>query len=130
MDIGLKIKELTASKNISVPLLAQKLGKSEQAIYAIFNKSDVNTSILKKLSIILDTPITSFFEESGNKTQKVDGYYNILVDHHNNGNISVSDHKEQLDNIKREVEHLKEVIESKNQIIEEKERLINVLMNK
>lgn len=64
MNIGLKIKELASKENLEIPAIAEKLGKSKQAVYDMLSKQDLNTSILRELSVILKVPITAFFQES------------------------------------------------------------------
>lgn len=61
--IGLKIKELASKEKIDVSQLAEKLGKSKQAIYDLYAKEDVNTSLLRELSVILNVPIITFFQD-------------------------------------------------------------------
>lgn len=65
LHIGLKIKELANKENLDVSQLADKLGKSKQAIYDLFAKEDVHTSILRELSAIFNVPIITFFQEEG-----------------------------------------------------------------
>lgn len=129
MKIGLKIKELMIQENIEVSELAKKIGKTKQAIYDMLDKEDVNTSLLKQLATVFNVPITTFFETTAN-SQHAQGSSNILVGRDNNGQISVSECQDKLEDALLEIEHLKELIDGKNKLIEEKERLITVLMNK
>lgn len=64
MNIGLKIKELASKENLEISVLAEKLGKSKQAVYDMLSKQDLNTSVLRELSVILKVPIIAFFQES------------------------------------------------------------------
>ena len=64
MNIGLKIKELASKENLEIPAIAEKLGKSKQAVYDMLSKQDLNTSVLRELSVILKVPITAFFQEN------------------------------------------------------------------
>ncbi len=64
MSIGLKIKELSVKKNITLADLAKAIGKTKQAVYEMVEKEDVNTSILRQLSSIYNVPITYFFSEN------------------------------------------------------------------
>ena len=57
MSIGLKIKELADKKNITLADLAKRIGKTKQAVYEMVDKEDVNTSILRKLSVEFNVPI-------------------------------------------------------------------------
>lgn len=61
MNIGVKIKELAVKKNLTLADLAKAMGKTKQAVYEMVEKEDVNTQILKQLSLIYDVPITFFF---------------------------------------------------------------------
>lgn len=63
MHIGLKIKELSVRKKITLADVAKALGKTKQAVYEIVDKEDVNSAILKQLSSSFDVPISYFFEE-------------------------------------------------------------------
>lgn len=64
MNIGLRIKELASKKKLEIPEIAEKLGKSKQAVYDMLSKQDLNTSVLRELSAILKVPITAFFQEN------------------------------------------------------------------
>lgn len=63
MSIGLKIKELMSQEKIDVPTLAKQIGKTKQAVYDMLGKDDLNTSILRQLSVVFNVPISYFFEE-------------------------------------------------------------------
>lgn len=58
------------------------------------------------------------------------GNSNVSVGRDNNGQISATDCRKELEEAKLEIKHLKAIIENKDKLLEEKERLINVLMNK
>lgn len=64
MNIGLRIKELASKEKLEIPEIAEKLGKSKQAVYDMLSKQDLSTSILRELSVILRVPITAFFQEN------------------------------------------------------------------
>ncbi|MBT9871959.1 hypothetical protein GPL06_03840 [Bacteroides salyersiae] len=64
MNIGLRIKELASKEKLEIPEIAEKLGKSKQAVYDMLSKQDLSTSILRELSGILRVPITAFFQEN------------------------------------------------------------------
>ncbi len=61
MNIGLRIKQLAAKKNLTLADLAKDMGKTKQAVYEMVEKEDVNTQILKTLSSLYGVPITYFF---------------------------------------------------------------------
>lgn len=129
MKIGLKIKELMIQENIEVSELAKKIGKTKQAVYDMLDKEDVNTSLLKQLATVFNVPITTFFETTANN-QHAQGSSNVLVGRGNNGQISVSECQDKLEDALLEIKHLQEVLDAKDKLLAEKERLINVLMNK
>lgn len=64
MNIGLRIKELASKEKLEIPEIAEKLGKSKQAVYDMLSKQDLSTSVLRELSVILRVPITAFFQEN------------------------------------------------------------------
>ena len=79
VHIGLKIKGLVDKEKLDIPYIAEKLGKSRQAVYDMFGKEDLNTSVLRQFSNILRVPLKTFVEEDSD----VDGdngipYYNEL----------------------------------------------------
>jgi len=91
LHIGLKIKELASKENLDVSQLATKLGKSKQAVYDLFSKEDVHTSVLRELSGIFNVPIIAFFQE---------------------GDDANKDIQAELEKTKAEVERLNNVITS------------------
>lgn len=64
MNIGLRIKELAIKEKLEISEIAEKLGKSKQAVYDMLSKQDLSTSVLRELSVILKVPITAFFQEN------------------------------------------------------------------
>ena len=64
MNIGLRIKELANKEKLEIPEIAEKLGKSKQAVYDMLSKQDLSTSVLRELSVILRVPITAFFQDN------------------------------------------------------------------
>lgn len=52
-----------SQQGINVPELAKDLGISRQAVYKMLGKQDLNTSVLRKLSQLLDVPMGSFLDE-------------------------------------------------------------------
>lgn len=65
VNIGLKIKELMRQKNVDAPALAKRMGKTKQAVYAMIEKEDISTSVLRELAGIFDVPLIYFFNEEG-----------------------------------------------------------------
>ncbi|RHR72423.1 XRE family transcriptional regulator [Bacteroides sp. AF16-49] len=117
MKIGLRIKELMIKENIEISELAKRLGKSKQAIYDILDKEDINTSLLRELSSILNAPIASFFEDSS-KNQEAKGNSNVVVGRDNTGNISITECQDKLDDALLEIKHLQERLKDKEEMIE------------
>lgn len=71
MDIGLKIKVLAKKKNITVPVIAEKLGRSKQNIYAIFKgEQRVSTELLEEISLILGVSPLYFWSEMNEDPEK------------------------------------------------------------
>ncbi len=63
-NIGLKIKELMGQEKIDAPELAKRIGKTKQAVYAMLDKEDINTAVLRDISKVFNVPITFFFGDS------------------------------------------------------------------
>ena len=63
-NIGLKIKELMGQEKIDAPELAKRMGKTKQAVYAMLDKEDINTAVLRDISKVFNVPITFFFGDS------------------------------------------------------------------
>lgn len=64
LNIGLKIKELMGQEKIDAPELAKRIGKTKQAVYAMLDKEDINTAVLRDISKVFNVPITFFFGDS------------------------------------------------------------------
>lgn len=54
MHIGKIIKEELHNKGISVTAFAESLCCNRQNVYKLFNKKDINTDLLFRISIILE----------------------------------------------------------------------------
>lgn len=61
--VGMKIKEILEQEKLDISYVAEKLGKSKQAVYDMLNKEDLNTSLLKQFSSILNIPVAAFFDD-------------------------------------------------------------------
>lgn len=77
VHVGMKIKEILEQEKLDISLVAEKLGKSRQAVYDMLNKEDLNTSLLKQFSSIFNIPVAAFFDdgvlrevEEGNKLKE------------------------------------------------------------
>lgn len=116
MNIGLIIKDLMEKENIDASKLAKRLGRSKQAIYDMLQKEDINTSLLKKLAVIFDVPVTVFLEEDSSKSQT--GINNVMIGRDNKGSILTSDCQGKLDDALLEIKHLRERLKDKDEMIE------------
>lgn len=65
MHIGQRIKEVMKAKKISAVKVAKELSCERTNLYNIFDREDVNTSLLRKLSIVLNH---DFFKELSKET--------------------------------------------------------------
>jgi transcriptional regulator with XRE-family HTH domain len=73
MDVGTRIKEIAKSKNISPRDLGNKIGKTRQAVYDIYNgRVSVNVDVLVEIADALNEPVISFF------TGEPDDYYKLV----------------------------------------------------
>ncbi len=67
MHIGTRIKEIMEQKHRSVVWVARQIDCERTNVYNIFARQDINTSLLRQLSIILDH---DFFKELSKDTFK------------------------------------------------------------
>ena len=44
--------------------MAKRIGKTKQAVYAMLDKEDINTAVLRDISKVFNVPITFFFGDS------------------------------------------------------------------
>ncbi len=110
MDIGLKIKALVEQKKVKVPVIAKKLGRSKQNIYAIFKgEQRVSTELLEQISEILDVSPAYFWSE--------------LNEDPENYRVGVSDEimkayestQQELISMRRQIELLEKLLEEKDE---------------
>jgi XRE family transcriptional regulator, regulator of sulfur utilization len=70
MEIGLKIKEIAEKKNLSVIELAERIGRSRQAVYDIYTgKVSVNVDLLEKICLVLDIKMYMLFADESSLPQ-------------------------------------------------------------
>nr|UWI14006.1 MAG: helix-turn-helix domain protein [Bacteriophage sp.] len=121
MSIGLKIKELADKKNITLADLAKRIGKTKQAVYEMVDKEDVNTSILRKLSMEFNVPICYFFEDKETSMQ-------VVADNNSQavgiGNITQSDSQVEISLLTERIKHLEEMLAEKERLIKVYERMM------
>ena len=65
MHIGQRIKEVMKTKKISAVKVAKEISCERTNLYNIFDREDINTSLLRKLSIVLNH---DFFKELSKET--------------------------------------------------------------
>lgn len=65
MHIGKRIREVMREKKVTVVSVAQRIECERTNIYNIFARKDINTSLLQKLSIVLNH---DFFKELSKET--------------------------------------------------------------
>jgi hypothetical protein len=67
MHIGKRIKEIMEQRHRSVIWVSKQIACERTNVYNIFAREDINTSLLRKLSIILEY---DFFKELSKDTFK------------------------------------------------------------
>lgn len=70
VHLGRVIRHLIQRNDDSISACAEKIEYSVQALYAIFEKEDVNTSLLKKLCVAYNIPLTYFFNSNMSRESK------------------------------------------------------------
>lgn len=65
MHIGKRIKEIMEQKHRSVIWVSKQIACERTNVYNIFEREDINTNLLRKLSIILEH---DFFKELSKDT--------------------------------------------------------------
>lgn len=124
-----KLQALMSQSKINNSSLASLSGLSDVTISKILNGADAKISSIERIAEALNVPVGYFFDDSV-INQVNSGKSNVLVGRDNNGQISVSECQDRLEDALLEIEHLKDIIDGKDKLIDEKERLINVLMSK
>lgn len=71
MHVGQKIKKLLEERpGLKKADFAMKIGHTEQSLYSILNKEDINTSLLKTICEELNITLSQFFTKSDDKANK------------------------------------------------------------
>lgn len=77
VHVGLRIKQEMQNARMTVKDVSEHLKISRAAVYDIFKKKDVNTSLLRDLSTLFQVPMSIFVEEYDyNSSSKIN---NILI---------------------------------------------------
>lgn len=125
-SIAQKLEALIRNHGVTKVELASSIGLTSQTIANILNGADAKVSSIQKIAAYFGIPAGYLVDEV--PLQSTKGNSNIVVGRDNNGNITMAECQNQLDDALKEVKHLKEVIDAKDKLLQEKERLINVLM--
>lgn len=76
IHIGSRIKQEMLHANMTVNDVTKHLHLSRTAVYDIFKKEDVNTSLLRDFSILFQVPMSVFVEEQTDSSAKLN---NVLI---------------------------------------------------
>lgn len=63
VHIGQKIKNVVESSGLSAIDFAKKINRSRDVAYKIFNKENLDTAMLQKISLVLEHDFFSYFSE-------------------------------------------------------------------
>ena len=63
VNIGQKIKNVVESSGLSAADFAKKINRSRDVAYKIFNKENLDTGLLKKISVVLEHDFFSYFSD-------------------------------------------------------------------
>lgn len=61
---GLRIKGILRAKGVSLSEIAEKLDTSLQNLSAALRKDDIKTSLLEKIAVAIDEPVSFFYGET------------------------------------------------------------------
>lgn len=73
LHVGSRIKQEMLNANMTVKDITEHLHLSRTAVYDIFKKEDVNTSLLRELSTLFNIPMSVFLEEPKDSTTNING---------------------------------------------------------
>lgn len=108
---GKALKDILVGYNISQSEIARQLGISQQSFNQMLSSADVKTSLLERIAVILNSPISNFYADINDATAT---NHSIAISGHNNhavlGDTAV----------------LEERVKSLEALLAEKERLIKV----
>lgn len=121
----LLIRDIAENKNMTLRMLATRVGISEDGLQKLMTNGSTKTSTLETIARVLEVPVGIFFEgyqQSANHS--VANGNGSAASVYGNATAGVIADKD------KEIEHLRTLLEEKEKVIAEKERLIQVLMNK
>lgn len=115
---GERLKEILTKYKLSQTEIAKKLGMSQQSFNQMLSASDVKTSLLERVAVVLEVPVAALYGEQS----AVASGHGIAVAGHNNvaGNVTMGDNAAVL----------QERVKLLEQLLDEKERTIKILMEK
>ncbi len=115
MTVIENIKEKMVEKRYKAKHLAIGIGMTDNGISNLFKRGDMKLSILKKIAVFLETPISYFIETGDDATYNQYKNNNIIILSENVGL------KEKIKDYKKEVRDLKEKIKllEENNILKE-----------
>lgn len=67
MHVGLRIKEVMDNQGRSVIWLSKQIACERTNVYNIFSRKDINTNLLRQISLVLDH---DFFKELSDEIKK------------------------------------------------------------
>lgn len=102
--IGQKIKNVVKDKGLSVSEFGRRIFTHRRNVYDIFERESIDTSLLEKISKVLDYNFFQEFDDSGlNKDDSSTSINEI--------------YQEKITNLNKEIEYLKQIIIEKDKII-------------
>lgn len=119
------IRDIAEKKNITLRMLATRVGISEDGLQKLITNGSTKTSTLETIARELEVPVGVFFEGC-------QPFVNHLITNGNGSATSIYGNATAgvIADKDKEIEHLKQLLEEKDKIITEKERTIQILINK
>lgn len=112
-----KIKILSEKKKITLTDLSSKINMSYQNLNRCIRENKMQAQDLEKICNILDVPISYFFEQCEDETQKVAIKHNAINGNNNQIQIKLTEQSHEIEKLKKEIEYLKEIIKQKEELI-------------
>ena len=107
LHIGHKVKQVVYETRIPVKEFAHKINKSRTVVYHIFERKSIDTSLLQKISNVLNHNFFQYFSEK-------DEQFKLL----NGGNKELENSKKELEQAHKEILYLKKI----NELLEKKKK--------
>lgn len=121
----LLIRDIAENKNITLRMLASRVGISEDGLQKLITNGSTKTSTLEAIAKVLEVPVGIFFEGSQQSANNLIAKGNVCAASvYGNATAGVIADKD------KEIEHLRTLLEEKERVITEKERTIQILINK